>query len=568
MQNKLRNFLAPPIFPEDDQKTRSAYYINIIVLVSFFALLLFFIVRVAQGNIPFSAQNLILLTLIVVMVVVWATMRAGAVQLAGYIHISMIWIASTLLALNGSGVRGTGFVSYFVVMLLAGLLLGVRTAVGITIISILSGFGLAYAETVGMIAYIPGSAFGVVVEFTFLFIFSTVFMVLSITGLQNALKAAKANSIDLEVSNKELTSLRDALELRIQERTSSLEKRALQMQTVSSMARTIASMQDLNILLANITKLVSEQFGFYHTGIFLLDGEYAVLQAANSDGGKRMLDRNHRLPLDSNSIVGYVASLGEPRIALDVGADSVYFNNPDLPETCSELALPLRVSGRVIGALDVQSTETNAFSQEDMLVLSTLADQIAIAIENARLYGEAQKALTESQATFEKYVRQEWRSFVQQAKHTGFVFDGKQVIPLDSQIGREHVKPVFQTGNLSLEKSSSTIAIPLKLRGQTIGVLDVRSKKGSREWTRDEIMLLEAAAERAALALENARLVESAQRRASRERSIGEISARIGAVSDIDSILQAAVEELGRKLSGATEVTLEINHDDQPNVRQ
>lgn len=568
MQYKLRKFLAPPIFAEDEQKTRTAFYINIIVLVSFIALLLFFIIRVAQGNTPFGAQNLVLLMLIVVMVVVRAVMRAGAVQLAGYIHISMIWIASTILALSGSGVRGTGFVSYFVVMLLAGLLLGVRTAVGITIISILSGFGLAYAETAGMITTTPGTAFGVVVEFTFLFIISTVFMVLSITSLQNALNAAKVNSKDLEVSNKELTSLRDALEARIRERTASLEKRASQLHAVSSMARSIASMQDLSSLLPNITKLVSEEFGFYHTGIFLMDEEYAVLQAANSEGGKRMLNRNHRLLLDSNSIVGYVTSRGEPRIALDVGADSVYFNNPDLPETRSELALPLRVSGRVIGALDVQSTQTNAFLQEDIFVLSTVADQIAIAIENARLYGEAQKALTESQATFEKYVRQEWRSFVQQAKHTGFVFDGKQVTPLDSQTRREHVKPVIQTGNLSLEKSSSTIAIPLKLRGQTIGVLDVRSKKGSREWTRDEIMLLEAAAERAALALENARLVESAQRRASRERSIGEISTRIGAVSDVDSILQAAVEELGRKLSGATEVTLEINHDDQPRIRQ
>lgn len=379
-------------------------------------------------------------------------------------------------------------------------------------------------------------------------------------GLQNALIAAITNVAVLETKNQELTSLRDQLEIQIQERTSDLEKRAHQMQTVSSLARTVASIQDLNTLLPNITRQVHDQFGYYHSGIFLLDeaGKFAVLKAANSEGGRRMLVRGHRLALDSNSIVGYATSRGEPRVAVDVGVDSVYFNNPDLPDTRSEMALPLRVSGRVIGALDVQSTNTNAFSQEDVSVLSTLADQVAIAIENARLFGEAQKALADAQVTYEKYVRQSWNSFVQQAKHTGFVFDGKQVLPLEGQLKQEYAKPVIQTGSLSLEKTSRTIAVPIRLRGQMIGYLDVRSRKGERAWTRDEITLLEAAAERAALALENARLVESAQRRAARERAIGDISSRIGAVSSFEYILQTTVEELGRKIGGATEVTLEI----------
>jgi GAF domain-containing protein len=207
----------------------------------------------------------------------------------------------------------------------------------------------------------------------------------------------------------------------------------------------------------------------------------------------------------------------------------------------------------------VQSLQTQAFTEEDIFVLSTLADQIAIAIENARLFGEAQKALADSQQTYEKYVKQSWNTFVQQARHTGFIFDGKQVLPLDHQPRREPIKTAIKTGSLSLDKASETVAVPIKLRGQTIGVLDVRSKKGARRWTQDEITLLEAAAERAALALENARLVESAQRRAARERAIGDISAKIGAVSSFEYILQTAVEELGRKIGGATEVVMEIS---------
>ena len=168
---------------------------------------------------------------------------------------------------------------------------------------------------------------------------------------------------------------------------------------------------------------------------------------------------------------------------------------------------------------------------------------------------------------FEKYTQQEWSNFARQVKPNGFVFDGKQVLPLDNNPRREPIKAVIQTGSLSLEKASATIAIPIKLRGQTVGVLDVRSKKGQRHWKPDEIAMLEAAAERAALALENARLVESAQRRAARERAIGDISTRIGAVGNLESILQTAVEELGRKIGGATEVTLEIGSDDGENNR-
>jgi GAF domain-containing protein len=247
--------------------------------------------------------------------------------------------------------------------------------------------------------------------------------------------------------------------------------------------------------------------------------------------------------------------------------DSVYFDNPDLPETRSEMSIPLKVGQNVIGALDVQSKETNAFSQEDINVLTTLADQVAIAIENARLFGESRRALGESQAIVNRYTQQEWSNFARQVKPNGYLFDGKQVLPLDHNLKREPIKTAIQTGSLSLEKASAAVAIPIKFRGQTVGVLDVRSKNGQRHWKQDEIAMLEAAAERAALALENARLVDSAQRRAARERAIGDISNRIGSVNNLESILQTAVEELGRKIGGATEVTLEISSADGENNR-
>ena len=557
MKNSFSRFLTPPVFPEDEEKTRVAGFINAIVLSNILILALFIIIRVATGaGELFGPANLVLAGIIITLSVVWLFMRAGWVRLAGYLHVTTIWLASTMIALLSGGNNSTTFTSYFVVMLMAGLLLGWRPAIGFTILSILAVFQFANPET-----------FGAAIEGTVLLIFGAIFLYLIISSSQKAVRRAQANSSDLLASNRQLIELRDLLELRVQERTAALEKRAAQLQTVASVARTIVAIKDIDSLLPEITRLVSEQFDFYHTGIFLVDeaNDYAVLQAANSEGGRRMLDRHHRLRLDSNSIVGYATSRGEPRIALDVGADAVYFNNPDLPNTRSEMALPLRAGQRTIGALDVQSTEINAFSQEDISVLVTLADQVAIAIENARLFGESRSALSESQNTIEKYVKQSWGSFSKQMIHTGFVFDGTQVVPLEKGARREQIKAAMETGRLSLEKASSTIAIPLRLRGQTIGVLDVRSKSGQREWTRDEISMLQAAAERAALALENARLVDSAQRRAARERTIGEIGARIGTASNVDSIIQTAVEELGRKLSGAAEVALELS---SPNIQQ
>lgn len=565
MRNAVREFFAPPIFPDDEDKTRSAAIVNTIGSSAIATLLILLVLRIFQGSdVNLLEVNLILITTTITIALVLYISRKGFVKTASLLLVGTIWLGLSYLTWIADGIRDVAFFGYFIPILLAGLLLGWRGAIGFMMLSILSGWALAYAEATQIFIPTLDQPLSFARDMTGIFILTGILIYLMINNLQDALDRSRSTSRQLSVSNTELNELRVDLEQRVEARTSELRKRATQLEAVSSVARTITLVQDINTLLPDIAKLVSQQFGFYHVGIFLVDEthDFAILRAANSEGGQRMLRRDYRLLIDSNSIVGYTIATGEPRTALNVEADSVYFANPELPDTRSEMALPLRTGGRTIGALDVQSSDTQAFAQEDIAVLTTLADQIAVAIENARLFGEARKALSESKTTFEKYIKQEWSNFSNQARHPGFVFDGKQVTPLDTQIKRKHTKLVSQTGSLSLDKASATIAVPIKLRGQTIGVLDVRSKKGERDWTQDEIALLEAAAERAALALENARLVESAQRRASRERAIGEISARIGAVTHVESILQTAVEELGRKIGGEAEVILELESEE------
>lgn len=571
MQNAFRKFFASPVFPENEDKTRSAAILNIIGWSTMFIVAILLMIRTIQGrDINMVEVNLALTLVLIAIALMLFLSRQGYIKTAGLLLVTTIWMGLSYLTWVADGIRDVAFFGYSIPILMAGLLLGWQGALSFTVLSIFSGWALAYAETYQLFSPTLDEPLNFARDMTGVFALVGLIIYLTITNLQKALNKSRSTAQELSLSNEELNELRVDLEKRVEERTFELQKRATQLEAVSSVARTIASVQEIDTLLPEITRLVSQQFGFYHVGIFLLDQQRrnAVLSAANSPGGLRMLDRQHHLPLDSHSIVGYSVSRGEPRIALDVGSDSVYFNNPDLPETRSEMAIPLRVAGTVMGALDVQSTETNAFSQEDINVLATLADQIAIAIENARLFGEARKALNDSQVMFNKYTQQEWGNFARQVKPNGFIFDGKQVLPLDHNMKREPVKPaMIQTGSLSLEKATAMISIPIRFRGQTIGVLDIRSKNGQRFWKQDEIAMLEAAAERAALALENARLVESAQRRAARERAIGDISTRIGAVSNLESILQTAVEELGRKIGGATEVTLEIGSDDGENNR-
>ncbi len=207
------------------------------------------------------------------------------------------------------------------------------------------------------------------------------------------------------------------LETRVAERTAELAQasdqmqyRAGRLQAVAELAHAIAAIQDPAELLSRLTHEISNRFGYYHTGIFLLNPEksYAVLEAANSAGGARMLARHHRLRVGQVGIVGYVAGTGQPRIALDVGQDAVFFDNPDLPDTRSEISLPLKVGEQIIGVLDVQSVQPAAFSQDDIALLSTLADQVAMAIQNTRLYADSLHTVRELQAAQRQYLQQMW----------------------------------------------------------------------------------------------------------------------------------------------------------------
>jgi GAF domain-containing protein/HAMP domain-containing protein len=374
--------------------------------------------------------------------------------------------------------------------------------------------------------------------------------------------------------NNQLGRLLAGLEQRVAERTADVEtarqqseKRAQELQAISEISRIISTEQRLETLLALITRLVSERFDFYHVGIFLIDNarQFAVLQAANSEGGQRMLERGHKLEVGHTGIVGNVAQSGTPRVALDVGSDAVYFDNPDLPNTRSEMALPLNLRGQTIGVLDVQSLNRAAFNESDVNTLGILADHVAVTIDNAHLFEQSQQALNELQSLYRQYQAQEWDAFIKRETKIGYLqlpIGGKL---LDQPIRSNEIEKALERGEILVNnsengKSESSVVIPVKLRGQIIGVLSIKPPKSNRTWNQDEINLMQAISDRLALALDNARLLQESQRRAAKEQKIGDVTAKIGASINMRSVLQTAVEELGRALPGS-DVIIQFQND-------
>jgi GAF domain-containing protein len=270
-----------------------------------------------------------------------------------------------------------------------------------------------------------------------------------------------------------------------------------------------------------------------------------------------MLARGHKLQVGQTGMVGFVSAIGTPRIALDVGDDSVYFDNPDLPNTRSEMALPLRVANEIIGVLDVQSIVSNAFQEEDIEILSTLADQVAIAIQNARTYEKMQELVEEAQKESVTYLRDTWRILQSEETAIGYQVNNGKVNPLNRPLTSVHVKKAMKERQTVTENGrNAALVIPIRLRDEVIGVMDIHTPD-EHEWDEDEVDIAEAVADRLSLALETSLLLKSTQRRAEIERITADISGKIGATTQFDSILRTAAEELSRVLGGS-EVLVQI----------
>lgn len=563
----INRLFSPPQFEKEEDNFR-AKFINGFAWVAIILLALGLISYLIKPSQDYTV--LFLSGLIAVMFAALYLLRRGHISASGILIVGLGWLGLAAQAYTADGVKDVIVVGYLALGLLASIIIEWRAGGLVILTSIGAIWALALLEHNGVITPNVQDPIGYSRDLSLIFVAVTALVYFSTTSLRDAIRRAAESEKELLVSNQNLQELTQSLEERVARRTQELElvnqhneRRASQYEAVAEVARATTINESLETLLPRLVELISERFGFYHAGIFLLDEqrEFAVLRAANSVGGKRMLERGHKLKVGQTGIVGYVTAAGSPRIALDVGADAVFFNNPNLPDTRSEMALPLRIAGEVIGALDVQSTVPNAFQPEDIEVLTTLADQVAIAIQNSRSYETMQGLLKEAQKVSGIYLRDTWQTLQSREELLGYKASGNELKPLTQPVTSTQIRKAIRTNKTILENGkTATLAIPIRLRDDVIGVMDIRVPD-EHEWDPDEVDIAEAAAERLSLALETSLLLKSTQRRAEFERITADISGRIGATTQFDSILRAAAEELSRVL-GDSEVLVQI----QPEV--
>ncbi len=360
-----------------------------------------------------------------------------------------------------------------------------------------------------------------------------------------------------------LVTLQDTTERKQEQAT--LERHSQQLRAAAEVGRAAATIRDTQELLSQVTRLISERFNFYHVGIFLIDesDEYAVLQASNSEGGQRMLARQHKLKVGGIGIVGYATGQRQARIALDTGQDAVFFDNPDLPDTRSEMALPLIVSGELLGALDVQSKHEAAFSEADITVLQVLADQVAVALDNARLFAESQAALESSRRAYGEISRDAWQQMARLHPNLGYIYTQGNLSTVSPQWKPEMVQ-VSQEGRI-LHSDDNTIGIPIKIREQVVGALRLCKSVEADKWSREQLEMAETLTDQLSVALESARLFEQTKQRAAQEQMVGEVTTRMRETLDIETVLKTATQEMRQVLNLAE---VEIRLRDNPQYRK
>ena len=348
-----------------------------------------------------------------------------------------------------------------------------------------------------------------------------------------------------------LRDLIGSLEQRVTERTRDLERHSAYLEASAQVGHAAASILETDQLMRQVVDLIRERFGLYYVGLFLVEGEWAVLRAGTGEAGRAMLARGHRLKV-GEGMVGWSIANAQARVALEAGEDAVRRVAAELPETRSEAALPLRSRGRVIGALTVQHVQPGAFDQDTIVVLQTMADQVAVALDNAHLFAEAQAALEAEHRAYGELSRAAWTDLLRAQPDLAYRSDEHGVTGA-GDVWRPEMERAWREGRtIQIPNPQSPIpnplAVPIKVRGHVIGVLDTHKPGDAGAWTPAEIALLETLSGRLGEALESARLFQDTQRRAAREHLTREITEKMRRAVSVEGIAQTAVDELYRVL--------------------
>jgi GAF domain-containing protein len=440
--------------------------------------------------------------------------------------LSIFIIAVYFLSQNGFVKHGQVFLIIF--LILSGVFKGVR-AFGL---SFILGMAAMFIFGTGLIqgsyrdSFIQGDSL-----FPGLFVAAALSM-LPLLIIANNLQANVERQ--KELINQQETEKRK-LENQINQQTVDLERRLTQIRTAAEISRSMNSVLDPDELLQQVVNLLADRAKLYYAGVFLLDdsGTFAVLHAGSGEAGKTMLAEGHRLLIGGSSMVGWSTATRKARVALDTGEDAVHFNNPHLPLTRSELALPIIGKTTILGALTIQSELPNAFDENDIIILQGVADSLAIAIENSMFFQQNQRDMEEIRALNQQYLEHAWT----EANARG-------------DLKYSYNNPYSHTGS-----GSQLLQVPIVVREHPIGKVTLDT--GGKELSPEEVAVVDAITTQTALALESARLLEEMQNHARLEEKINQMTADFWRATDIQGVLKTALETIGH-LPAISEVSVHL----------
>ena len=456
MFNRLKSFLAAPVF-DDEQKTRSARYLNSFLFFLIILLTLQWLIRLNVD--PIVSENMLIIAgLAVLSVGLLFMLRRGYVWLSSYVLVITSWLAMSLLSWLNDGISDTAFLVYIVIILAASLLAGWRLGLLMTVLSITAGWGYVYGESTGLIVPHAAPASGRMIDISVIFALSGFLVYLLIDGLQHALQVAQA-------SNQSLRLLSEELEARVEERTRDLALAA-------EVGRRISHLRVLDQLLADSVRLIQERFKLYHVQIYLTDApkHNLILRASTGVVGQQLLNRGHRLSIRTGSINGTAAFEKRPVLVPDTESDARFHKNMLLPFTRSEMAIPLLAGDQLLGVLDLQSDQPHALSEETLPLYDSLAGQLAVAIDNAKLLRQAEQAQAELGKNVALTLREGWADFldgIERKEKIGVRYDLNSVEAYEG--------PVVAAGG------SRMLQVPITVANTAIGTIQLEAEDG-QEW--------------------------------------------------------------------------------------
>jgi GAF domain-containing protein len=563
MLSRIEQFFAAPVF-EDEDKTRAAQLLNTILpaallfaLVSGIYYTVTYYTAVIQGETELFYTWAEIGAAVAVCSVALVLTRRGHVRVASLIASGLAASLFIYEAWSNGGVRSPEYNRFLLVTIVVGLLLGKRATLITGGMMIVAGLVLWYAQAANLLP--TYDVFNYSLQDLWItrsldITLAAVVLYLANQSIGDSLERARRNERKLTAANEALEKSQAALEAR----TRDLERRTNYLEASAQVSHTASSTLNTDQLIRRAVDLICERFDLYYVGLFLLGeaSEWAVLRAGTGSAGRALLAAGHQLPISGSSAVGQSIATG--RMCVVQETDTLQLATDELPNTCCEAALPLRSRGQVIGALTVHSDTPGIFDDTLTSVLQSMADQVAVALDNARLLAESQEALTAERRAYGQASRDMWAQMMSAGLTPGFGYVGQQVVPIgDEQTPQMEAALHHEKSVVVAAQTGSALALPIKVRGQTIGVVDMQKKTPGSEWTAEEVTLVEALTEQLSVALESARLYQDTQQRATREQLSAQITARMRETLDMDTVLKTAVFEIGQTL-GLAEVEVRM----------